>query len=94
MRVPRLRFTVPPDDGRCGGRGGCVLAVSPFPQRYANYHRKALEHARLVGVSRENAKVQLSGVAGASRSSGIVGGQCRGVGAASRVACRSRAEIQ
>lgn len=35
-----------------------LLAVAPLRQRSATYHRKALEHARLVRVSRENAKVQ------------------------------------
>ena len=57
MRVPRMRITI---------RGMMVavavaailLAVGPFRKRSATYHRKALEHARLVGVSRENAKVQ------------------------------------
>ena len=59
MRVPRLRFTVRRMMVAVAVVAA-VLAVSPFPQRYANYHRKALEHARLVGVSRENAKVHLA----------------------------------
>jgi hypothetical protein len=37
-----------------------LLCVGPFRQRSATYRRKALEHARLVGVSKENAKVQLA----------------------------------
>jgi hypothetical protein len=59
MRVPRVRFTVRRMMVAVAVVAA-VLAVSPFPQRYANYHREALEHARLVGVSRENAKVQLA----------------------------------
>jgi hypothetical protein len=35
-----------------------LLGVGPLRRRSANYHRKALEHAHLVGVSEENAKVQ------------------------------------
>ena len=59
MRVPRVRFTVRRMMVAVAVVAA-VLAVSPFPQRYANYHRKALEHARLAGVSRENTKVQLA----------------------------------
>jgi hypothetical protein len=59
MRVPRMRFTV----RRIMVAAAVVavlLAVAPFRQRSATYHRKALEHSRLVGVSRENAQVQLA----------------------------------
>jgi hypothetical protein len=57
MRLPRVQFTV----RRMMIAVAVVailLGVGPLRRRSASYHRKALEHARLVGVSKENAKVQ------------------------------------
>jgi hypothetical protein len=61
MRLPRMQFTVM----RMMVAVAVVavlLGVGPLRQRSANYHRKAMEHALGVGVSKENAKVQRAGV--------------------------------
>jgi hypothetical protein len=59
MGQPRVRFTVR-QMMVAVAVVAVLLGVGPFRQRSATYHRKALEHTRLVGVSKENAKVQLA----------------------------------
>jgi hypothetical protein len=59
MRLPSVQFTV----RRMMVAVAVVavlLGVGPFRQRSAKYQRKAVEHAGQVGVSNENAKVQLA----------------------------------